>query len=434
MSEGREIPYSTEAEEAEVGGLLLDPEGMSKVRDWLQPYHFYRERARTIYGVMCELYDSKQPIDYVTVVNRLEEAKKLDDVGGAAYLMELVANTPSAMYLKHYADIVVKLAEQRALIAASQEIVQLGFDSEFDRTHARDKALNAVMRALPHKVDNSWMTMGQALSGALSQLDPVTRTPPIPTGFRRLDAQLGGGLYRKRSYVVAGRPGMGKSAFMLGLALTGAEAGAKTAFFSLEMTAEELMLRALAMYTGINGLKLASGNINPDSDEMERVLEAADKLNKLPIKFNPFFEVNAVFAACAAQKAEEGLDAVYVDYLQLLEIDGMSGDNRNLEIGKITRRGKNMAKDLDLALIFGSQLSRVNEHAKDKRPDLSALRDSGSIEQDQDAVFGLYREEYYSGQDAGKAEVILLKHRQGPTGTIVLNYEKQTTKFTDGRF
>ena len=423
-----QTPASATAESSLIGSILLDPSRYHKVKDVVLPWHFYYPAFRQMYLAIQWLHEHKQPIDSALLIGRLQDMRVLDEVGGPGAVTETVAAMPTAMYLEHYADTVITLAERRRLAEAAADIMKLAYSEDFDRNTARDEAISQVMSAVPHRVDSQWLTMKDAVKGALDQLDPLTRVPPIPTGIPSLDAHLGGGLFKGRCYCTAGRPGMGKTAFMVAKALSAAQSGAKVAFFSLEMTASEIAMRCIAMLTGINGLKLQSGRVDADGDEMERVLDAADVLAKLPIKFNPWYQAEGIIASSTALKAEDGLDVVFIDYLQLMETVRNS-ENRNLEIGTITRRLKNAAKELGIAIDMGSQLNRTNEGHKDKRPELASLRESGNIEQDMDVVFGMYREEYYTGEQKGMAECIILKHRQGPTGTVILGYDGATTRF-----
>lgn len=427
-----ETPASMSAERAFLGSILIDWEAIGKVKDKVKPAHLFFSNHRSIYETMLELTEKNLPIEYAILVERLEAKNLLTTAGGPSFFMDLVADAPTAMYVDHYADIIMKLYEQRQLSSVGAKIVELAHSTDYDPLTTRDQAISLITGAIPHKVDSQWVSMDTAVKQALLQLEPEQRSMPIPTGFRKLDALLGGGLYRGRSYVVAGRPAMGKTAMILQMAIVAAKHGHRVGFFSLEMSAAELAARALSMESGINGLKIASGNIDNDSEEPEWLMQAADTLSRLPIQFNPWYEAEGIFGSCRALAGTSGLDMVCIDYLQLLS-SAKDFQRRDLEIGDYTRKGKNLARELNLPLVWGCQISRKNEGRSDKRPELSDLRESGAIEQDQDVVVGLYREEYYNpGQDKGMAEAILLKHRQGPTGTVKLRYEGRTTRFSDG--
>lgn len=423
-------PVSIEVERSVLGSLLIDPDAIRKAES-VRATMFYRETHGWVFTAMRELNDNGQPIDFTLLTNRLEEKGQLADVGGPAYLTDLVADTPTALYVEHYIEIMTKLYEQRQLIAAAGKLAQLAYDQDFDPVSAREQALSLVTGAFTKRADTGWVSLRDAVRTALDQLDGDTRRPPLATPWGKLNLLLGGGFFRGQSIVIAGRPGMGKTSMMLQCAIKNADQGYRTAFFSLEMPPKELATRALSMLTGINSLRLRNGNISDDGTEADALMDTANKLAQMPLTFNSTGNADSIFAAIRQQHADHGLDAVYVDYLQLL--GGDKRDNRNLEIGEYTRRAKNMALELDIAWVWGSQLSRNNEKRQDKRPELADLRDSGSIEQDQDIVIGLYRDEYYSGKDDGKAEAIILKHRQGPIGTVPLAFDKKTTSFANSR-
>lgn len=413
-------PY---AEQYTIGALLIDPSGIYAVRDGLRPDMFATGFNKIIYTAMLDLADKGLPADPITLSDRVRQLGY--DITAATFIT-YIENIPNSFYVEHYAAIVAKLADKRSLVAAAGRISELTY-KDLTPVEMRDQAITLVTGAVANRADAGWTTLGDALGRALTNLEPENRIPAIPTGFAQLDTFLGGGLKRKRSYCLCGRPAMGKSVLAAQIALNMAIAGYRVAFFSLEMSDEDLALRFLSSMTGIDGLKLQAGNVNED----EKILlnEAAGELYGLPLKFNPYGEDVNMFSAIRQLSATEGLDAVFVDYIQLVEVAG--NQNRNDAIGTVTRRLKLGAMALDYVAVPVSQMNRTNEKQADKRPELSHLRDSGNIEQDQDGVLGIYREDYYNPKtaDRGTAEILLLKHRFGPTGKVKMGFNASLTKF-----
>jgi len=424
------IPANLQAETALLGSILIDPDIFPAVKDKVRKHHLYFGKSQVIYEAMLHLHSHDTPIDFTLLINRLEEQGQLNDIGGPGGLTEMIIDTPTSSYAGYYCDLILSLSERRNLIAAGQKIVDLAFSPDYDSETGPDKAVSLITGAVEDKPDTLWTTMGDALRETLSQLDADTRTPPIPTGFTRLDRMLGGGMYRGNSFCIAGRSGMGKTALALKIGLNAALAGYRVGVFSFEMANREVMMRLISMMTGINGLLLRQG-LPKDSPLWEKVIDAASTLNRLPIKFNPFNGIEGLVSSTRRLHAKEGIDLCIIDYLQLMTSE-KEGLNRNLEIGRITREIKVMATQLDIVAMPLSQLTRGTERTDDRRPQLHHLRDSGSIEQDQDVVLGAYRADYYDHTDSpGKAELILLKHRQGPTGTVIVNFDGHTTNFRD---
>ena len=425
-----------DAELHTLGSILIDQTGaeFDKVADWLKPQHFATGWNKYIYEAMLDLRARRQPIDMVTLPERLKLMQAPVDT---LTLFSLIERTPTYLYLEHYAKLVVDLAEKRNLMAAAGKIAGMTYE-DMTPLAMRDKAIDLIAGAVTNAGDDSWISMTDAVGTALDNLDPSRRAPALSTGFRKLDQFLGGGLRRKRSYVIAGRPAMGKTILGLLMAYHMAKAGHKVAFFSLEMPAADLAQRLIAMLAGINGLRLQNAVFDNGEysdlakftpEEEERITEAAGELYGLPLSFNQVSNDGSIFSAIRQRHARHGLDAVFFDYIQLTEIAG--ANNRNDAIGTVSRRFKLTAMALDLVVTLLSQLSRDVEKRTDKRPVLSDMRDSGNIEQDQDGVMGVFRDEYYNPKtpDRGIAEILLLKHRYGPTGKVKLGFDGALSKF-----
>lgn len=430
------LHVNEDAELHTLGSILIDQTGaeFDKVADWLKPQHFATGWNKDIYTAMLDLRTRRQPIDMVTLPDRLKQMGAPVDT---LTLFSLIERTPTYLYLEHYAKLVAQLAEKRSLVAAASKIAGMTYE-DMDTLTMRDKAIDLIAGAVTNAGDGSWISMTDAVGAALDNLDPLRRTPAIPTGFKKLDQFLGGGFRRKRSYTIAGRPAMGKTILGLLMAYYMAKAGYKVAFFSLEMPAADLAQRLIAMLAGINGLRLQNTVFDNGEysdlakftpEEEDRITEAAGELYGLPLAFNPTSNDGNIFSAIRQRHARHGLDAVFFDYIQLAEIAGSA--NRNDAIGTVSRRFKLAAMAMNMAVILHSQLSRDVEKRTDKRPMLSDMRDSGNIEQDQDGVLGIYRDEYYNPKtpDRGIAEILLLKHRYGPTGKVKLGFDGALSKF-----
>lgn len=413
-------PY---AEQYTIGALLIDPSGIYTVRSWLRPDMFATGFNKPIYTAMLDLADKGLPADPITLSDRVKQIGY--DMPPAVFI-SYIETIPNALYVQHYGEIVAKLADKRSLVAAAGRITELTY-RDLTPLEMRDQALDIVTKSVSASVDHGWSDLNDALAKALNNLEPENRIPALSTGFSKLDEFLGGGFKRKRSYCLCGRPGMGKTVLGAQIALNMARAGHRVAFFSLEMSDEDLALRFLSSMTGIDGLRLQSGMTT--QEEREQLAEAAGEMYGLPLKFNPHGNDLGILSGIRHLHATGGIDAVFLDYIQLVDVAG--NQNRNDAIGSVSRRLKLAAMSLDFVAVPLSQLSRANEKRSDKRPELSDMRDSGNIEQDQDGVAGIYREEYYNPKtaDRGTAEIIMLKHRFGPTGKVKLGFNPSLTKF-----
>ncbi|MCB0182646.1 MAG: replicative DNA helicase, partial [Caldilineaceae bacterium] len=363
---------------------------------------------------------------------------QLADVGGPAYLTDLVAGTPTALYVDHYARIVERTAVLRRLIASAGKIAELAYDESLDVDDVVDRAEQIIFGVTESRIHRDLTPIRAIMTNVVDHIDFLSRNPDrlmgVPTGFTMLDRMLGG--FQKSDLVIlAARPGMGKSSLVLSIAQNAAKRhNARVAFFSLEMSNEQMVQRLLSMETAIDSHRLRMGAVH--EEEWPIVLEAANMLANTSIFIDdtPAASVTDIRTKCRRLYAEHGLDIVIIDYMQLMT--GQSGgrnDNRQQEISFISRSLKALARELNVPVIALSQLSRAVESRSDKRPMLSDLRESGSIEQDADAVLFIYREDYYI-EDTDRqniADILVAKHRHGATGTVSLFFRKELTQFRD---
>jgi replicative DNA helicase len=436
-------PYSEESEVAVIGAVLVDPAAWLELT-FLTPDSFFILRHRHIWQAFSRLAGRQDQIDLITVGNELRAMGKLQDVGGPAYLLNLVNNTPTSLHAEVYGRMVFRAAARRRLLEAGDNLRRLALDEHMALEDVLDGAQQTVISVIDSTADSRFEhQMPDVVDRLLGRIEQAMENPAqgwaLPTGFRDLDTLLAGGLWRGDLITVAGRPGMGKTAFMLGIAMNMARVGVRVGITSLEMNADSLVLRMAAMETGINLQKLRMGNLN--SKEWQTILKAAPALRELPIVTNdaPVQTVDQIHAQGRRWQMMYGLDCMILDYLGLLhsadQPRGKRDDNRVLEISRMTRGCKELARDLNIPVIMAAQVNRGPDARTDKRPMLSDLRESGSIENDSDVVAFIFREVVYDDatENPNKAEIIIAKHRNGPTDTVVLHYERQLTKFLDSR-
>ncbi len=433
------IPANLEAERAVLGSLLIDPDAIIKVANFLRAEDFFRERHAWLYEAMLSLHERHEPLDYVTVIDELERHDRLEEVGGPAYITDLISGTPSAMYVDHYAHIVERTALRRRLISAAGQIAEIAYDDSQEVDTVVDKAESLIFGVSESLIHRDLMPIRAIMGDVVDHIDFLARNQDtlmgVPTGFTFLDRLLGG-LQKSDLIILAARPAMGKTSLALNVAQNAAKRyGARVGVFSLEMSNEQLVQRLLSMETGIDSHRLRLGQVH--DDEWPILLEAANLLANTAIFIDdtPAATVNEIRTKCRRLYAEHGLDLVLIDYMQLMS--GQSGGgreaNRQQEISFISRSLKGLARELNVPVIALSQLSRAVEGRSDKRPMLSDLRESGSIEQDADVVLFIYREDYYI-EDTDRqniADVIVAKHRHGSTGTVSLFFRKELTQFRD---
>jgi replicative DNA helicase len=434
----KSIPANLDAERAVLGALMIDPDAIVKIASFLRPEDFYRERHRWLYDAMFNLNERREPLDYVTLVDELERRGKLEDVGGPAYISEIIATTPTAIYVDHYAHIVERTAVLRRLIGAAGKIAEMAYDESQDVDEVVDRAEQIIFGVSESRIHRDLTPIRAIMADVVEHIDFLTRNKDtlmgVPTGFTMLDKLLGG-LQKSDLVILAARPGMGKTSLALSIAQNaGKRYGARCAIFSLEMSNEQLVQRLLSMETGIDSHRLRVGEVH--EEEWPILLEAANMLASTSVFIDdtPAASVTEIRTKSRRLYAEHGLDMIVIDYMQLMtgHTTGRN-DNRQQEISYISRSLKSLARELNVPVIALSQLSRAVESRADKRPMLSDLRESGSIEQDADVVLFIYREDYYI-EDTDRqniADVLIAKHRHGSTGTVSLFFRKELTQFRD---
>lgn len=428
-------PHNIEAEQAVLGSLLIDRDAIIRVASFLRPDDFFRGAHAILYQALLDLYNRRTPADFVTVVDELERTGRLAEAGGVAYLTELLSVVPSAVHVEYYARIVERTATLRRLINAGTEIVRLGFDERIEAEEAIERAERLIFDVSQRRVDRDLVPVGQILEHFFEKLDYIQhhrgQVIGVPTGFADLD-KLTGGLQRSDLIILAARPSVGKTSFQLSIAHHAAIRARKVvAIFSLEMSAEQLVQRLLAMETGVDTHRLRLGYI--DEQEWDAISRAFGRLAEAPIFIDdtPGIGVMELRSKARRLMAEHGLDLVIVDYLQLMH--SRRAENRVQEISEISRGLKALARELNVPVLALSQLSRAVETRSDHRPLLSDLRESGSLEQDADVVIFIYRDEIYNPDTdkRGIAEIIVAKHRNGPTDTVHLRFFERTARFAD---
>jgi len=427
-------PQSIEAEESILGGILFDPKAIGRVIDVMVTEAFYVQAHQEIYQAALALHSQGKPTDLITVTIWLRDHHLLDHIGGTAYLAQLVDRTVSAVNIDRYAALVMDKYLRRQLISAGHEIVDLGYDSTQNLEVVFDEAEKKIFSLTQNRPQEGLIPLNETLIHTfqeMEQLQQQTALPGIPTDFYDLDAMTGG-FQRSDLIIIAGRPSMGKTSFSLNIAHNVAKKNLTVAIFSLEMSKEQLSQRLLATEANIESNRLRSGRLA--QNDLEKIIDAMSNLSILPIYIDDSSSLTVtqmrsqVRRLQASQKGQLGL--VLLDYLQLM--DGGS-DNRVQELSRITRSLKGLAREVNVPVIALSQLSRAVESRNNKRPMMSDLRESGSIEQDADLVMMLYRDEYYNPDtpDRGVAEVIVTKHRNGPTGAIKLLFQAGQTRFVN---
>jgi replicative DNA helicase len=429
-------PHNIEAEEAVLGSLLIDPDAIIRVSTFLQSTDFYVERHNWVYEAVLELHERRQPADLVTLSDELERRNQLDEVGGAAYLTSLMNVTPTSIHVEFYARIVERTAVLRRLIDAAGKIAQLAYQDNDDVEQVVDRAEEIIFGISERRVDRDLRPIRNVLDQYYDRIEYLYQHQGeiigIPTGLADLDKLLGG-LQRSDMVVMAGRPGMGKTSLALSVALQAARRWQKrVALFSLEMSDEQLVQRLVSAETGIDSQRLRLGNIK--ADEWATFYQAIRLLSETSIYIDDTPAVSALELRTKARRlhAEHGLDLLIVDYLQLMR-GGSRNENRQQEISFISRSIKALARELNIPVLALSQLSRQVESRHDKRPMLSDLRESGSIEQDADVVLFIYRDEVYNpdSEFPNIAEIIVSKHRSGPTGIFSVYFKKHLAQFVD---
>ncbi len=430
-------PQNIEAEASVLGSLLLDQEAIVKVADIISPSDFYRASHKIIYENILELFESRNPIDIITLSNKLEEKNKLEEVGGASYLASLANSVPTAAHVVNYANIVAHKSTLRKLMSAASEISSLALDEDEDIEVILDKAEQKLFGVSQKYLKENFIPIKSILTESFDRIDKLHKDKGtlrgIPTGFLGLDNLLAG-LQKSDLVVLAGRPAMGKSALALNIAANIAiKNKIPVGLFSLEMSKEQLVDRLICAESGVDAWKLRTGNLS--DDDFPKIGYAMGILSEAPLFIDDSPNVSAMEMRAKARRlqAEHNLGLIVVDYLQLMESRYTSEANRVQEISEISRSLKALARELNIPVIALSQLSRAVEQRSPKIPQLADLRESGSIEQDADVVMFIYREEYYDPDtDRRKiADVFVKKHRNGPTGQVELYFHAEQMKFAN---
>jgi replicative DNA helicase len=429
-------PQSVEAEEAVLGALLIDPDAIIRVATVLKPEDFYREKNRWIYETAMALHERREPIDFLTVCDELDHREQLDSVGGPAFITSLINAVPTSVHAEYYAHIVERTATRRRLIEAAGEIAALAYKEADDVDEVVDRAEQVLFGVSERRVARDLVPIKQVLSEYYDRIEYLTRHRGemigIPTGFHDLDKILGG-MQRSDMLILAARPSVGKTSLALSIAHNAAKRyQQRVALFSLEMSNEQVVQRLISAETGINSQRLRRGEIA--QDEWGRFMKATSDLAETHFFVDDTPGVSALELRTKARRlhADVGVDLIVVDYLQLMRGDFRS-ENRVQEISSISRGLKALARELNVPVLALSQLSRGVEARSDKRPILSDLRESGALEQDADVVIFIYRDELYNENTERKniADIIVAKHRNGPTGNVALYFKKELAQFLE---
>src|SRR5215217_5588502 len=428
-------PHNIEAEQSVLGSLLIDRDAVIRIASYVKPDDFYISANGRVYQAILDLYNRREPTDFVTLSDELERKGQLDGIGGIGYLSSLLNAVPTAVHVEYYGRIVERTATLRRLIDAGTRIVGIGYREDGALEDALDAAERALFEVSQKRTTRDFVSIAEVLDRFFDQIEYLQQhrgdVVGVPTGFADLD-QLTGGMQRSDLIILAARPSMGKSALALGLAYGAAVQHGKTVgIFTLEMSAEQLVQRLLSTETGVDSHRLRLGQI--DDHEWDRISRAFGRLAEAQIYIDDSAAVSVMELRSKARRlqAERGLELLVVDYLQLMQ--GRRSENRVQEISEISRGLKGIARELNIPVIALSQLSRAVETRADHHPLLSDLRESGSIEQDADVVMFIFREEIYdeNTENKGIAEISVAKHRNGPVGKVNLRFFQKTARFAD---
>ena len=439
------LPHDIEAEESVIGSLLIDGESILRVAPFLKEVDFYREKNRLCFQACLDLFHRSEAINQVTVAHQLALDERTEQVGGTAYLSHLVATVPTPVHIEHYGRIVSRTASMRRLIDAAAHISSIGYEGTDDVDASLSRAEGILFQVRSGQPARDFVPIREVLDQYLEERAGITETlgrtgAPVMTGFDALDELLGG-LHRSDMVVLAARPSLGKSTLALNISINAAKGGMVIGIFSLEMSREQLALRMLAGESGVDSQRLRLG-LYTEAEE-RRIIGSIGSLSELPIYIDdtPLQGIVEMRSKARRLAIERNLDLLVVDYMQLIQGNNPRGDNRVQEISEITRSIKGQARDLNVPVLAVSQLSRAVEMRTSHRPQLSDLRESGSIEQDADVVMFIYRDDVYYTEDewAGRypdrpyprnvANLIVSKHRHGPTGEVELLFRDKLVKF-----
>ncbi|MCC3358997.1 replicative DNA helicase [Bacillus sp. REN16] len=430
-------PQNIEAEQAVLGAIFLEPSSLTLASEVLIPEDFYRTAHQKIFDAMLNLSDKGEPVDLVTVTSELADVKILDEIGGVSYLSELAGSVPTAANIEYYAKIIEEKSILRRLIRTATTIATDGYSREDEVDALLGEAEKNIMEVANRKNAGAFQNIKDVLVQTYDNIETLNNRvgdiTGIPTGFSELD-KMTAGFQRNDLIIVAARPSVGKTAFALNIAQNVAtKTDENVAIFSLEMGAEQLVMRMLCAEGNINAQNLRTGSLTPE--DWGKLTMAMGSLSNSGIYIDdtPGIRVNEIRSKCRRLKQESGLGMILIDYLQLIQGNGRSGENRQQEVSEISRSLKALARELKVPVIALSQLSRGVEQRQDKRPMMSDIRESGSIEQDADIVAFLYRDDYYDKESENKniIEIIIAKQRNGPVGTVSLAFVKEYNKFVN---
>lgn len=435
-AEGRTPPYDEQAEASVLGAMLLDKSAITTAIEIIHAEDFYYDSHKAIFEGIMRLYNKNQPADMITLSDFLKKSGQLEAVGGYTYLGRLTSGAGAVSNTEAYANIIKEKSTLRALIRAGGEIVEDSYRDEDDVSSIIEKAEKSIFDITQDNQRNGLMMMRDVMVDTFDVMQQRSENKGgltgLTTGFIDLDRKTSG-MQKADLVLLAARPSMGKTALMVNIATNSAlKANASVAMFSLEMSRNQLSQRILSSLSHVDLMKIISGDLT--TEEWSKVIETMTYMNEIAIYIDDTAGITPleVKAKCRRLKAEKGLDLVVIDYLQLMEVGGRA-ESRQQEISAISRQLKGIAKELDVPVIALSQLSRAPEMRADHRPILSDLRESGAIEQDADIVMFLYRDEYYNPdtEKQGLGELIIAKHRNGPTGTVELLFKGEYTKFVN---
>jgi replicative DNA helicase len=429
-------PHSREAEESLLSAMLNDPESLQDVAGSLKPEDFYRMAHQRICAAIFDLVERTEPVDLVTVSNLLRERKQLEEIGGAAYLARLASDVPLAVNALSYARIIYEKACLRRLIATAQQVARRCYEESGNAEEILDYAEATILEVSTQKARPPFHPLSKIIEHSFSVIEERGKNKQwvtgVPSGFSKLD-RMTSGLQRSDLVILAARPSMGKTALALNIARNAAvEAGVPVAVFSLEMSKEQLSMRMLCAEAGVDWSSIRSGFLQ--LDDWDRLHHGAGVLHEAPIFIDdtPALSVMEIRGKARRLFKDKAIGLIVIDYIQLMR-SRETMERRDLEISDISRSLKSLAKELNIPILALSQLNRKLEERSDKRPQLSDLRESGALEQDADIVLFIYRDEVYNRDEnnpnRGKAELLLAKHRNGPTGMVPLTFLHAYTRF-----
>ncbi len=432
-------PQNLQAEENVLGAMLFSPEAVTQAIEILRENYFYSEAHQQIFSSMVTIFERGQAIDLVTVTEELRRRKQLEQVGGASYLAQLTSTITTAAHIEHHAHIVKEKALLRGLIATSTQIIQEGFEASADGAAVLERAEQMIFDLSQHRIEGKFIRVKDIIKDSIEAIDQLYQRKEhvtgLATGFHEFDVKTAG-LQPADLIIVAGRPSMGKSAFVSCLVEhVAVVVGKPVAFFSLEMSKEQLVQRMLCSHARVDAQKVRTGYLA--HSDWPKLTSAAGKLSEAPLFIDdtPALSALDLRAKARRMKMQHGIELIVIDYMQLMD-SRVRAENRQQEISVISRSLKALARELRIPVIAISQLSRAVESRTGNRPQLSDLRESGSIEQDADVVTFLFREEYYNPteENRNRAEAIISKQRNGPTGSVELVFVKEWTRFENPEF